>query len=154
MSLVGPLALGAVLLAIIWCDLRYMKIPNLLVLVLVGLFVAKAMLMPDRVMLGEQLILAGAVFAIGFVMFALRLMGGGDTKVLPALVLFVPLAFLPQVMIVFSVMLILGTLAVIGLRRVLGAREASDWAFLRTKRMPMGLPIGLAGLVTLVLATA
>ena len=71
-------------------------------------------------------------------------------KILTVLSLFVPTSQLPEIMLVFSVCLIAGTGSVLFCRRIYATAD-SDWAFLGTRRMPMGLPIGMAGLTSLLM---
>ena len=85
-----PLILAAPLMAaMIWTDLRHMRIPNTLVaaVALLGLGCALAGLMPD---LAPRLIAGGAVFLAGLALFAMGVMGGGDVKMLAVLVPLVP----------------------------------------------------------------
>ena len=84
------LALTPVLVASAISDLRFLKIPNTHVLLALGLFVAAAPFTLDWPELYPRLIAAGITFAIGFTLFALRLIGGGDVKMMPVVLLFIP----------------------------------------------------------------
>ncbi|MGX9854221.1 A24 family peptidase [Limimaricola variabilis] len=142
-----PLILVAPLMAaMIWTDLRHMRIPNLLVgaVALVGLGCALAGLMPD---LGMRLMAGVAVFAVGLALFALRVMGGGDVKMLAVLVPLVPPAALPSFALLLSMTMLAGVLMLSGLRRVAGGPESS-WAGLRAQgRYPLGLSIAAAAMI-------
>lgn len=151
LTMMFGLALAGLLLAIIWFDLRYLRIPNILVMLLVALFVLRALLQPAMAVFWPHLGLALGVFGLTFVLFTLRMMGGGDTKILPALALFVPLGFLPQTLLIFAAALIICTLFVMALRRLVKPSAATQWRFMASHKMPMGLPIGLSGLVVLAL---
>lgn len=131
-------------------DLRHMKIPNTLSLVLLASFGVMLMAYGAPPDLLSRLFVAAGVFLLGFTGFVLRLVGGGDVKILTALSLFVPVALLPHVLLVFSVALVAGTAAIVFSRKLAGTPE-SEWAFLRSRKMPMGLPIGLAGLGSLMM---
>ena len=139
--------LAAVLAAVIFFDLRQMRIPNALSLILLALFAVSLVLggMPADIWL--RLAAAATVFVLGFIGFALRMIGGGDVKILTALTLFIPFSNLPAMMLSFSGAMILATLAVLIARR-LRSGDDSGWAFLQTKKMPMGLPIGATGLAS------
>lgn len=73
-----------------WSDLKFMKIPNKLVLLLAAAFiVAGLILLPFDVFLWR--LLGGfIVLAVGFILFAIGGMGGGDAKYAAAIALFVP----------------------------------------------------------------
>lgn len=146
MVLIITLGLVATLVAVIFFDLSQMRIPNLLSIILIVLFVASAFaLSPSEI--GVRMAQAAIVFALGFFAFMFHLFGGGDVKILAALALFVPLEHAAGVLLVFSGTLIVGTIAVLLLRNIKPMRE-SNWAFLNTSQMPMGLPIGLAGIIS------
>lgn len=147
LALANALCLAAVLACVVWFDLRYMRIPNVLSLVLIIAFCltfALGAVVPD---IWWRLAIAAFVFAIGFVGFALRLFGGGDVKILTALALYVPIEHLSLTLFGFSVALFTGTLLILVVRRAWrGHRDG--WAFLNSKKIPMGFSIGLAGLLT------
>jgi prepilin peptidase CpaA len=92
---------------------------------------------------GMQLGVALAAFAVLCAMFALRVMGGGDVKLLTALALWLPWQPFMQLLLFMS--LIGGVLTV-----VLGA-----WHVMRRQRdklkIPYGVAIASAGLLVLVL---
>ncbi|MDD9719730.1 prepilin peptidase [Sulfitobacter sp. PR48] len=140
--LVAPL-----LIAVILYDLRLMRIPN----VLVGLFLIVALVsLPLTEPLSEilwRLLAALAVFGAGLALFAARLMGGGDVKLMAALTLLIPTAALPVFGLLFSVGIVLGVLGLMVMRR-LADRNQTRWHSLREHgRFPLGLSIGMAGLV-------
>lgn len=139
------LFLCPLLLAAAYCDLRYMKIPNLISLVLVAAFLLGAAVqpMPD---LAFRLMAAGITLVVGFGAFALRLFGGGDVKLLAALMLYVPAEGFGPFTYVFSAAMLLGMGFVLLARRIPRSGEGT-WKFLAGKReFPMGISIALAGL--------
>lgn len=144
--------LALILLAIIVADMRLMRIPDILPLSLVVLFAVHVAVVGPGTWVLWQMGAAAVVFALGFIAFGLNLMGGGDTKVLPALVLFVPFPALSAAMLAFAAALILSIGAIVLLRRGF-ARPDHSWAILRETALPMGVPIGLSGLVLLAAAT-
>lgn len=130
----------AIALCIAAFDLRKMRIPDALSISLIGLFICLCVLdMPSDIF--GRLALSIAVFVLSFFAFARRMMGGGDVKIMTALALFVPIGALAEIALLFSATLIFGTVFVILARKFLPAKP--NWAFLNTKRMPMGLCIGL-----------
>ncbi len=141
---------AAIMIAIIWFDLRQLRIPNALSLLLVAIFAASQIAGGTAPDIWLRLAVALAVFAAGFAGFVLRAIGGGDVKVLTAGVLLVPVAHLSEVMLVFAATLLTGTLLVLAARKMV-AHPENSWAFLGSARMPMGLPIGAAGILSLLL---
>ncbi|MCE6970000.1 A24 family peptidase [Cereibacter sphaeroides] len=144
-SLVPLMLLAPVLVAVAASDLRHMRIPNALSLAAVALFVISLPWFPPDD-LPMRLVVAGGVFVIGFAAFCLRLIGGGDVKILAALLLFVPVSQMPVFANIFAAALLVG-IAVILLVRLLPAARRSSWPSMqRTRRFPMGISIALAGL--------
>lgn len=82
------LAMVAVALFGAVCDIRSLTIPNIVPMLIAGLFVpyAIATAMPWA-QLAFAAVLALGVFAAGFGLFAAGLVGGGDVKLLAAVVL-------------------------------------------------------------------
>lgn len=123
-----------------------MRIPNLLVAISLVLFVLCAPLLgwPE---IAWRLVVAIVVFVLGTVGFALRLFGGGDVKMLAALMLFVPSQTLNGFGYGFSLALLVGILFVLGLRAVPVLQNA-DLAVIRERgKFPMGISIALAGIL-------
>jgi len=129
----------------IYSDLRHMRIPDRLGLLLLGLFCLLALSQPISET-GLRIIQALCVFVICFVGYSFRLLGGGDVKILSALCLFVPLSYAPEVLLVFGGTLIGGT-AIIMLMRRATSGVSSEWAYLKSSKLPMGVPIGLAVII-------
>lgn len=145
MTLEPLFLIAPLLVAAIYFDLRYLRIPNLISIALVGVFAAYAFVAaPDDLL--TRLLVAAVVFALGFLAFAARLVGGGDVKLLPALLLFIPADGLILFANLFSAALLIGVAIVVALRRSRLA-GASGWKSLSQPRaFPMGLSIGFAGL--------
>jgi prepilin peptidase CpaA len=135
-----------VLLAVGYFDMRYMLIPNRLVLLSLTLFGLCAFLLPTDELV-TRLMVGFGVLLFGFVAFALNLFGGGDVKMLACLALFIPATTYPAFFQLFAVALAFGMLAVLAIRRMPGA-ESSSWRGLNEKRgFPMGVSIALAGIL-------
>ena len=111
LMILGGLFLGLCLFAALH-DINSLTIPNWLNLALAGLFVPAAIFsgLPMEIIFGH--VLAGlAAFVIAFGLFAFRIFGGGDAKMIPAVMLWVgPSASLH---FVFAMALIGGLCAVI-----------------------------------------
>lgn len=145
METIALVLLAPLLMATALCDLRMMRIPNLLPGLTVLLFLATlAWSLPLAEVLARSGV-AALVLGLGFAAFALRMVGGGDVKSLSALMLFVPPQGLALFLLALSAALFLGIGALALARRGFGS-PASSWAALRTKRFPMGISIALAGL--------
>jgi prepilin peptidase CpaA len=145
-SLSDLAALGAaiLMLAVIFCDLRYMQIPAPLVAAIVALFCLLAVTALPFEESWHRIAVALIVLFAGIIAFAFNLFGGGDVKALSATLLLVPFAQLALFALLFSAALIGGVLLVGALRRVFST-ETSRWAFLRNeRRFPMGISIGAA----------
>ena len=134
----------AVLASAVYFDLRHMRIPNQLSIILIALFAGLALTLPMSE-IGVRLVQSVVVFVFCFTFFALRLMGGGDVKILACLALFVPLSQAAEIVLGFSAGLMGCTLLIVLARKALRF-NGSDWAFLNTGKMPMGVPIGLSGI--------
>lgn len=87
MSFVLSLALSGFLLGAVVTDLVRLRIPNAITLGVAGLFLVKAMLgLADGPVI-LHVAIGGVVLLVGFAAFALRIIGGGDAKLIAALAL-------------------------------------------------------------------
>lgn len=153
MDLLPFLALAPLLIAAGYCDLRFMRIPDVLSLAAVALFAVFAVLQtpPD---LWFRLVTALVVFLAGFTAFAFRMVGGGDVKFLSALMLFVPFGQLVLFGNVFSASLIVGVVLVVGARRIPASARLGWKTFSDSQKFPMGISIAAAGLAFPLLSQA
>ena len=145
MDLLAMLLLAPIMVAVAYFDLRFMRIPNSLSLITLGV-VAFAVLLSPPADLWIRLAIAAVVFALGCVAFGFRLIGGGDVKILSALMLAVPADGIVVFANVFSAALITGIVVVLTVRRI---PQSSRWGwktFGGSQKFPMGLSIALAGL--------
>lgn len=127
-------------------DLRRMRIPNWTSLAAIAIFAVSVPMMglPEA---GWRLAAASVLFAIGLAMWALRLFGAGDVKLLSALLLLVPSQHLLLFWNVFAASLAVGLILVTGLRAS-GAFRRTGWVSMRAAgSFPMGVSIALAGTV-------
>lgn len=151
MNMAPTIAITGLLLAVAWYDMRWLRIPNALVLAGLALFVACAPLLTTTDILLRMT--AGAVvFAVALLAFTLRLMGGGDTKFLPVLTLFIsPLHW--QLALILLAVGVFGTVALLAVaRRIPVAARAGFRALAHRDRMPMGPAFATAGIGSLLMA--
>lgn len=145
MNIYPILLLVPVLVAVAYFDLRFMRIPNSLTLITLGVF-ALAVIVSPPTDLVARFAIAGIVFFLGCVGFAFRLLGGGDVKILSALMLVVPANGMVLFANVFSVSMITGVIVVLTLRRFPVVAKSGWKSFGGSTKYPMGLSIALAGL--------
>jgi prepilin peptidase CpaA len=83
-------------------DLRRYRISNNLVIAVAASFAVFAIASWSWALLAWSLAAAACLFAIGAILFALGLFGGGDTKLITALALWIPFADLPRFLLVMT----------------------------------------------------
>ncbi|MAS43714.1 MAG: hypothetical protein CML46_03965 [Rhodobacteraceae bacterium] len=130
--------------AAVW-DLRRMRIPNKLNAAMALLFVVLGPLTLPPEALGWRALGAVIVLALGFGLFALRRMGGGDVKMLGACALFVAPATVALALQLLAVGLLVG-LAGVRLAKAVTRGRARGWHALApgAERFPMGVSIAMA----------
>ena len=136
-----------VLAATAYCDPRFMKIPNRLSLAGIGIFVLAAIFyLPQDIALTRAA--AGAIaFAICFILFMFRVFGGGDAKIFPVLILFVPLPALSVYLLGFSASMLAGMVGIFLVRQIVN-RDAATWVSMKPGAgFPMGISIALSGFI-------
>lgn len=144
--LVPLLMIAPLLVAVAYCDLSRMRIPNTLSIIAVAFFGLTALLAPPDDLVA-RIAVAATVFVLGFAAFCLRLFGGGDVKMLSALILFIPAPTMPIFGFVFSASMLTGIAIVLGLRRMPAAHQLGWKSISGSKGFPMGLSIAMAGLL-------
>lgn len=145
-----PILLALLLVTVIYYDLRFMILPNLLAGAFVVLFaVAVAWTLPIDV-LAWRIGVGVAVLAIGIAANAGGLLGGGDVKVLSALLLFVPYEQLLGFILALCLCTIAGIAGLLLLRRAVKGRQVTWRGLQNNGRYPFGISIGLAGLMQLI----
>lgn len=145
-----PLVLNTpILLFAAVSDLRGLKIPNKLALISVVVFCLTCPLLPFPEVVA-RLLAAAATFAVLIVMFALRLLGGGDVKILAALMLFIPSYSLPLFGFVLSIALLISIALLVLARAIVRATETGFAGFDANGAVPMGVPIAWAGIAHLI----
>lgn len=134
-------------------DLREMKIPNWISLVLVAGFLIAAPLMHlSLASFGWHLLAAAIVFGVCFGLFAINVMGGGDAKLLTAAALW--FGFNPSLLSFVLYVAYAGgvlTLLILMLRsqasRVLALGLPFPHSIMHAKKIPYGVAICIGGLL-------
>ncbi len=145
MSFVPLILISPILIAVAYCDLRFMRIPNVLSVLIVAIFVISSLIYPSDDLIA-RITVAAAVFALGFTGFCFRMLGGGDVKILSALMLLVPLHSLALFAYIFSAAMLVGIVAILAVRR-LPLAVGHGWKSISgSTRFPMGVSIALAGI--------
>lgn len=125
-------------------DLRLLRIPNVLPAAVVTVFVLVVLLSPPPD-LSARLAIAAATFAVGFLAFTFRLVGGGDVKMLAALMLFIPAASALLFANIFAASLLVGV-GLLGALRRIDVPAVHGWRGLsEPRKFPMGISIAMAG---------
>ena len=133
-------------------DWRSLKIPNYISLLIIALYPAVVFLAPVPIPWVSGLMVAGVIFGVGFLLFALGSFGGGDVKLLVALSLWAG----PETIFPFLVAVVLagGVLVIFLLLReaLFGPEGMSKGgrikAALRAKMpVPYGVAIAVGSLV-------
>lgn len=143
--LVVAIVLASLLCAYVaWKDLSKMEIPNSAVLATVGLYaVFGALLLPLESYL-QGWLQGGVVLIVGFALFQLGLLGGGDAKFAAAMAMFVGTGDgFP-----FTLLLLVMMLASFATHRLLKhvpfiRKATGTWVSWESRAFPMGLPMGL-----------
>jgi prepilin peptidase CpaA len=129
---------------IAWTDMKFMKIPNKAVLLLLaGFAITGFFALPLEDYLWRYAHI-GAVLALGFIVASAGLVGAGDAKFATAMAPFVAFPDLSLVLTLFAAMLIGAFVAHRLAGRIPAIRSATaDWASWGEKRdFPMGLALG------------
>lgn len=144
--------LSPLLMAVILFDLRSLKLPNLLSIMMAALFVVAVSWSLPLPEVAWRFAAAFIVLIIGMGLNAAGLLGGGDVKVLSALTLFIPTQGWLSFVFVLCIATIVGIAGLLIVRKLLRGRKVTWLGLVQSGRYPMGLSIGLAGLYQLVIA--
>lgn len=143
------------LVAVILYDLRFMRLPNVLSLLFLVVFLGTLpglMTSPDPWgALAWPVGTAAVVLVTGMLANALGLMGGGDVKILAALMLFIPTDQLVTFVTLLCFCMVIGIFGMMALRSLRAGRPSRWKSLTETKRYPMGLSIGAAALLLIAL---
>lgn len=143
-ELVLLLALTPVIVASAISDVRRLKIHNSHVLVALAIFAVLAPFLLEFHELSLRFVVGVVTFGIGFALFALHLIGGGDAKMMPVVMLFVPSDEVVHFLQVFAMTLGAVSLCMLAVQRAPAFRRVL-WTSVQQKRqVPVGVAIALA----------
>lgn len=138
------MALVPIVVASAIADLRHLRIPNTHVLIALGLFVLAGPLTLSWAELSPRLLAAGITFALCFVLFAAGVIGGGDAKMMPVILLFIPSPGLVDFLRVFAIALGAVSLGALVVQRVPYFRRLG-WKSAQARRhVPVGVAMAIA----------
>ncbi len=151
-----PLAVLAALLVIAAVgDVRKYTIPNWISIAVAALYPVYVMLHPQPLDWGSSIIVASALFAVGFLRHSLSVMGGGDVKLLAAAGFWAGTQYLNPLLLIMA--LSGGVLAVV-VMTVRRCRARARKFRKRSKRtegqLPYGVAIAAGGMTVSVLLAA
>lgn len=136
--------------ATLWLDVTRYTIPNWLVWSLLVLYPVAVYLSPEAVDWKMAVVAMLLVFAVGYIIFSLRVMGGGDVKLITVLALWVGWGMpLMEFMIMFGLIGGVFTLFLLAVRKAepylpWKKRLATPRLFQKGAPVPYGVAIGLA----------
>lgn len=136
-----------------YSDLKYMRIPNVLVLVMLGCFlVAGVAILPFTDVFLWRLLVGAITLAAGFMLFAIGGLGGGDAKFAAVMVMFVPTSDLTFFLFILAVMSLAGIVTHRLMRKMpFAAPVTGNWeSWSPHGNFPMGFP--MAGALVFYLA--
>lgn len=146
------LALTCLLLIACAYDLTEFRIPNAVPFALILLFFIKTAAVAGFVGWPEHVVAFCLTFALGFLAFALGVIGGGDAKLMAALALWFGISALPSFLAITGIgggvlALILVAVRHAVARTPIAAGPPAGWRLLdRQAPVPYALPIALAAL--------
>lgn len=132
-----------VCLFVAWSDMKFMRIPNKTVLLLVGVFALVGLFALPLVDYAWRWVHLLVVLGVGFVAASLGLVGAGDAKFAAAMAPFIAFGDVALVLVMFSAIL-LGAYVTHRTARAIPAvrRALPDWeSWTRKKDFPMGLAL-------------
>ncbi|MCG8492618.1 MAG: prepilin peptidase [Sneathiellales bacterium] len=135
-----------------YSDSRSFIIPNWISLIIAFLYFPVVFMAPHEINWIYGLITGVIVFAIGFALFALRILGGGDVKILAALSLWAGTEYILHFL--FAVAVSGGLLVVVLLAKEIARKTKEDGLFLTNiksslragLKVPYGVAIALGSL--------
>lgn len=145
--LIAPLCLW-----VAWSDLRYMKIPNKAVLVMVIIYVAIGVIVLPLDVFAWRLVHLAVMLLVGMVLNAVGMVGAGDAKFTAAAAPFVAIGDLHLALMILAGMMIGGYAIHRIAKHTFLRRLAPHWeSWTRDGKYPMGLSLGGALAAYLVL---
>lgn len=139
-----PLFLVVCMLIVLWLDSTRYTIPNWLVGLLLLAYPFAVFTAPAPVEWQTALIGAAITLVLGYGLFALRWMGGGDVKLLAALALWVGISSLLDFMLTVAILGGILSLALIVLRKAIPHLPLGERKLPRLLREGQPVPYGIA----------
>ena len=141
------LAFAALLLWAAGEDFHRLTIPNWVSLSMIGLYPIHVLASPVPVNWPMAAAIASVTFAVGFFLFALKMVGGGDVKLLTATSLWADPALFPSFILLTTIAGgVIGLAILLRRRRMAPAAADSDHSA-GPAVMPYGVAIAVGGLM-------
>ena len=138
-----------------WSDMKFMKIPNMAVLALFGVFVIVGLIALPLDEYLQRLLHLVVVLVIGFVISALGLIGAGDAKFAAVMAPFVALGDTFQMGYLLAAIILAAFVTHRLFQRSKAFRKLTpNWESWDNKDFPMGLALGSALVIYLALGVA
>ncbi len=138
-----------------WSDMKFMKIPNMAVLALFGVFVIVGLIALPLDEYLQRLLHLVVVLIIGFVISALGLIGAGDAKFAAVMAPFVALGDTFQMGYLLAAIILAAFVTHRLFQRSKAFRKLTpNWESWDNKDFPMGLALGSALVIYLALGVA
>jgi prepilin peptidase CpaA len=125
-------------------DFNHLKIRNVQVIVGLALFLVISPLLLDLNEISFRLLSAVLTFGICFILFSLRLIGGGDAKMMPVVLLFVPTDEVVLFLRIFAGALLLVSLGALFIQRSPRLRRAGWTTAQERRQVPVGVAMALS----------
>jgi prepilin peptidase CpaA len=133
------------MIAVLWFDVTRYMIPNWLVGSLLLVYPVAVLLAPKAVDWQMALVAMLAVFAVGYVIFAMKWMGGGDIKLITVCALWVGLDHLTDFIFLFAIIGGVFSVLILVARKFLPlVPQLAGRAFPRILRDNEPIPYGVA----------
>ena len=125
-------------------DFNHLKIRNVQVTVGLAAFLVISPFLLDLNEISFRLLSAVLIFGICFILFSLRLIGGGDAKMMPVVLLFVPSDEVVLFLRIFAGALLLVSLGALFIQRTPRLRRAGWTTAQERRQVPVGVAMALS----------
>ena len=130
-------------LYVAWDDVAHLKIRNKVVILIAAIFVITGPFLMPLADYAWQVGQGIAVLLVVFLLYGLRLMGGGDAKFIAAASLYMHRSDVGLIFLIFGITFMVGWAVHRIMKGTIGPKLFPDWAsWTSGKRFPMGLPMG------------
>lgn len=136
-----------------WNDMKFMKIPNVMVLAMLGVFVVIGPIALDLDVYLWRYLHFAVILVIGFLLNTIRAFGAGDAKFAAAMAPFIPLGDATMFLIILAATLLAAFFTHRTLRQVPQIRlRTPDWESWDNNQFPMGLALGAGTVIYFLMA--